>query len=134
MNHKMRDAQQCQAKTCASQLINKKQNFRLKILPSGFYHKFSGKDKKKILSRRVCRFILRDSRDSKYWRIYWRLFVKKLNNVLKIGQNVLKEFVHDCPAVINVFSKFDNVGCYHWNCIFEGKSCKKFNLILLWYD
>ena len=47
-------------------------------------------------------------------------------NTLSICENVLKEFKKTNPTITNIFTKSDNAGSYHGNCIFEGlfKVCK----------
>ena len=43
-----------------------------------------------------------------------------LHNTLSSCENVLKEFQKTNPTITNIFTKSDNAGSYHGNCIFEG--------------
>ena len=133
IKHIMRDAQQKKAKSESFSLLNDESCFWLKdyaqkILPLKFWEGQKDYFRKKGMSMHIDVFFLKKGLDiSKqvYLTVIYRCD-QGMANTLSICENVLKEFKKTNPTITNIFTKFDNAGSYHGNCIFEGlfKVCK----------
>ena len=129
----MRDAQQKKAKSESFSLLNDESCFWLKdyaqkILPLKFCEGHKDYFGKKGMSMHIDAFFLKKGLDvSKqvYLTVIYRCD-QGMANTLSIWENVLKEFTKTNPTITNIFTKSDNAGSYHGNCIFEGlfKVCK----------
>ena len=133
IKHIMRDAQQKKAKSESFSLLNDESCFWLKdyaqkILPLKFREGQKDYFGKKGMSMHIDVFFLKKGLDiSKqvYLTVIYRCD-QGMANTLSICENVLKEFKKTNPTITNIFTKSDNAGSYHGNCIFEGlfKVCK----------